>query len=114
MMAKIKKIKTRKSTTCPIFGAPKELDTRLLPTYESVMKCYLWWKHKLKLTGQEPKAADISDRVAIEIEEIWFRASIPVVSRDRVLKLIRVYHDSYRNLMKPYKGRHNNKSYLLK
>jgi len=114
MMAAIQKPKTRKTTTCPIFGNPKELDSRLLPTYEGVMKCYLWWKHKLKLTGQEPKAADISERVALETEQIWFRASIPIVSHKRVLQLIRAYHDSYMKLMKNYKGRHKDKSYISK
>ena len=78
------------------------------------MKCYLWWKHKLKLTGQEPKAADISERVALETEQIWFRASIPIVSHKRVLQLIRAYHDSYMKLMKNYKGRHKDKSYISK
>jgi hypothetical protein len=115
-MAATRKPKTRKTTMCPVFGTPQELSGIVLPTYESVMKCYMWWKHKLKPTSdtKEPTVMDICERVSLEIEKIWHTASIPVTSHKRVLQLIRAYHDKYRKLMKPYKGRHNDKSYMSK
>ena len=41
---------TRKLVKCPVFGAPKEsLDTStVLPTYEEVMKYFLYLKHDIK------------------------------------------------------------------
>jgi hypothetical protein len=50
MMAGTKKPKTRIATMCPVFGAPQELCGIALPTYEGIMKCYIWWKNKLKPT----------------------------------------------------------------
>ena len=41
-------------------------------------------------------------------------SSIPVVSHARVLQLIRTYHEKYRKLLKPFKGRQNKPAYLKK
>lgn len=36
----------------------------------------------------------------MKIENIWKKASIPVVSHQRIVELIRIYHDKYNNLLK--------------
>jgi len=108
--------KTRTKTMCPVFRTPSQLSGIVLPTHESVMKYYMWWKHMLKPTNatQEPTVADISEKVALEIENIWYKASIPTVSHSRMLQQIRAYHDKYMKLLKPYKGHHKDDSYKLK
>jgi len=115
-MARTRKPKTRTTTMCPVFGTTHKLFGIVLPTYESVMKSYMWWKHELIPTAdtKEPTVAEICERVSVETEKIWQTASIPVISNKRVSQLIRAYHDTYRKLVKPYKGRHNDKYYLSK
>ena len=101
------KPKTRKMTTCPVFGAPEELSDNVLPTYESLMKSYMLLRHQIKSSGtvKEPSVANISQQLAAKVEQIWVKASIPTVSHDRVLQLIRGYHDKYVKLIKPPKAR---------
>ena len=41
-------------------------------------------------------------------------ASIPIVSHTRVLKLLRTFHEKFRNLMKPYKERKSEMKYIDK
>ncbi|CAG9792722.1 unnamed protein product [Diatraea saccharalis] len=109
-------VKTRQTTSCPVFGLPQKLPVSQLPTYNDVMKYYLFIKYQLKPdnTTKEPTVHDISEILAQEILDIWQKASLPTVSRKRVLQLIRAYHDKYRRLMKPYHGRQTNKNYQQK
>lgn len=109
-------VKTRKETCCPVFGLPEKLPVSQLPTYNAVMKYYLFIKYELKLskTTKEPTVHDISQRLATEILDIWQKASLPTVSFKRVLQLIRSYHDKYRCLLKPYQGRQTNEKYQEK
>lgn len=109
-------VKTRQTMTCPVFGLPEKLPVSKLPTYSDVMKNYLFIKYELKpdKTTKEPTVHDISERLAMEVLEIWERASLPTVSLKRILQLIRSYHDKYRSLMKPYQGRKNNANYQEK
>jgi len=107
MMSVKQKPTTRRSTRCPVFGAPKEMSDVVLPTYEDMMKNFLWWKHMMKPTikSPDPTVADISEKVALAVENLWRKASIPMVSHFRVLQLIRSYHDKYMKLLKPFKVR---------
>ncbi|XP_060808125.1 uncharacterized protein LOC132903564 [Amyelois transitella] len=109
-------VKTRNTTCCPVFGLPEKLPLSQLPTYNAVMKNYLFIKYELKpdKTTKEPTVHDISERLTTEILDIWRKASLPTVSFKRVLKLIRTYHDKYRGLLKPYQGRKMNKKYQQK
>jgi hypothetical protein len=85
----------------------------MLPTYEDVMKYYTSVKNGFRMHagGKEPRVSAICDVVTEEVEAIWMKASIPVVSHTRVLKLLRSYHDKYMKLLKPYKARHRQNKY---
>jgi hypothetical protein len=98
-------IKTRKAVCCPVFGTPKHMSEIILPTYEDVMKHYLFVKHELKPTAstKEPTVSQISEKVAHCIEGLWTKSSIPVISHKRTLQMIRSYHDKYQKLMKNIK-----------
>lgn len=102
-------LKTRKMTNCPVFGEPKELSEIVLPTYEGVMKYYLLVKHQLKPTAatKEPTVGDISEVVSVNIERLWSKASIPMLSHLRVLQMIRSYHDKYIKIKKNIKRKNN-------
>lgn len=104
-MAQSKFVKTRQMSECPIFGKFSDLLEIELPTYESVMKCYCYIRHNLKIASEkDPTVNEICDTLVPKIEQIWSRASIPVVSSKRILQMIRAYHGKYRNLLKS-KGR---------
>lgn len=98
-------IKTRKAVCCPVFGTPKLMSEIILPTYEDVMKHYLFVKHELKPTAskKEPTVSQISEKVSRVIEGLWTKSSIPVISHKRTLQMIRSYHDKYQKLMKNIK-----------
>lgn len=78
------------------------------------MKGYLWIKYELKpkMSSKEPTIGEIAVKLAEKIEKIWNNASLPTVTRTRVLQLIRTYRNNYRNLLKPYKTRKTNNNYL--
>lgn len=95
-------MQSRGSVFCPVFGNPMELGFRKLPTYEDVMKHYLWVRndYKVKLNNVNPSVSEIADKVAERIEEIWHTASLPFISRPRIVQMIRTYNEKYRNLKK--------------
>lgn len=109
-------IHTRAKTICPIFGTPRGLSQTTLPTYGDIMRYYLMLKQELKpeVNTKEPTVAEISQRIAVQTEELWRKSSIPITTHARVLQLIRGYHDKYMKLMKPFKGRQNDKAYKSK
>lgn len=80
------------------------------------MQYYLFVKHKLKseITSKEPSVSSIAEIVAIDIEKVWLKASIPIVSHTRVLQMIKTYHDKYRNILKLAKSRINNDTFKKK
>lgn len=97
---------TRKSTSCPIFGAPEEINENQLPTYKQVMKYYNLVRHQLKLENnskKEPSINEISEIVSSKVEYLWRKASIPTVSHNRVMQLIKSYHAKCKNLLKSLK-----------
>ena len=110
-MATLKKVQTRQAVECPIFGCPKDLNDNVLPSYEDIMKCYLYIRQELRaLSEKEPTVGEITDKLVPKVERIWARASIPVVSQTRVSQMIKSYHEKYRNLLKS-KGRKGTQKY---
>ena len=58
----------RISVNCPIFGYEEDLWHHELPTYESVMKCYLFVRHYLKReTNKDPAVSKIAKYVTEKI-----------------------------------------------
>lgn len=105
---------TRKMINCPVFGAPCNIPDTVLPTNADIVKYFLYVKHDLNLTRPRDAVAIICENIAIKAEELWERASIPVVSHARILQMLRSLHDKYRNILKPFKGRQNDPSYVEK
>src|ERR1043165_5002128 len=96
---------TRKCLRCPIFGAPRDLSGTVLPTFEDIMKYHLYVRNDLKVNPKSngPTVSAISELVSLRAENIWMKASIPIVSHSRVLQLVRSYTDRYKKLLKSYK-----------
>ena len=91
---------TRKNTTCPVFGAAKELDGRALPTYEDVMKHCHHVKIKLSSEHKNPPLKCIFDEVIADLLRIWETASIPTVGKMRIMAMIQKCHNKRRNILR--------------
>ncbi|CAH1968197.1 unnamed protein product [Acanthoscelides obtectus] len=95
--------RTRSVFKCPVLGVICELKYNVLPTYDDVIKLYEWTRHQRKLrleTAKEPVFAEIADIVTSTIENIWQTASIPTVTRTRIIQMLKAYHLKYKNLLK--------------
>lgn len=108
--------KTRSTTTCPIFGSSEALPQNFLPSYADVLKHYLFVRSNLKLccTSKEPPINEISERVAADIKNIWLKASIPCITQKKIAEKVKLYHEKYRNVLKPFKGRQKDPAYIKK
>ncbi|CAH0562821.1 unnamed protein product [Brassicogethes aeneus] len=101
-------VKTRSNLSCPIFGSAKDIlpEENQLPSYEDLMKCYLSVRLELKGdSSKQPANATVANIVASKVEHVWKRASLPTLSRERIIKLILAYNLKYQNIIKPIKGK---------
>lgn len=98
---------TRSTVNCEIFGHPKLMNNRVLPTYCDVLLHYLFIQHDLKdkNNGKNPSVCDILNILVPKIEEIWQTASIPTVSRRRIWDKLKTFHQRYKNIQKNLKCR---------
>lgn len=100
--------KTRQDTECPVFGAPSVLKKNVLPSYADVMKNYLYIRQSLIESAPnktEPTLGNIAAILIAELKVVWAKASIPVVTDQQILHMIRKYHEKFRNLKKPLRSR---------
>ena len=106
----------RSCFVCPVFGNVCEMPKNVLPTYETIMKQYLWCS-TIQVT-ENKKLTNLvtitSEKIAFEVENIWKSASLPVIDHRAIRKKIKEYHTKYRNLMKPYKDRKTDANYCAK
>ncbi|KAI5694093.1 hypothetical protein M8J75_010588 [Diaphorina citri] len=93
---------TRRETLCPIMGNPSSLKDNVLPTYADVMKHFLFVKNELlwKRNQKTPAASEICDLVSRTVEEIWQKASIPTVSHQQIVLLVKTFNQKYVDLKK--------------
>ncbi|GBM34939.1 hypothetical protein AVEN_41478-1 [Araneus ventricosus] len=83
---------------CPIFGLPKELKGTNLPTHVDVLlSCF---EENFKISKQRVPFSTISDIVATQIEITYCKATIPVLSHARIVKMIKAYQETYKKLRK--------------
>jgi hypothetical protein len=110
------KPKTRSDTICPIFGAPVRLSETSLPTYASVSRHYQFIRLQLQQDGRkkEPNVFEITNHLASDVERIWNKASIPVVSPERITHKLREYHKQYQNMLRGSQSKHTSANYETK
>ena len=91
---------TRQATSCPVFGQAQELSRRCLPTCEDVMKHYIFKRQELQTTDQLPPLNDVFTLVASNLLDSWKISSIPAVSQERIIAMLKKCHEKKRNLLK--------------
>ena len=90
---------TRRSSECPIFGSPKNISKRCLPTYEEVMKYYIYVRLQIK-QRKNPSFNAIAAVVAQRLQILWKKASIPHLSRKRITSMLSQYRHKMNKLLK--------------
>lgn len=80
------------------FWCTKELSQNILPTYKAVLLVYFG---KTSNSVEKFAFSHVSYYVAARIMDVYCKASIPIVSHERVVKLIKDYHN-YFNLTKSF------------
>lgn len=57
-------------TVWPVFGFPRDLNPKTLPTYKEVIMCYLFKRNKKKpyVKSKEPMFDNISGKLAVTLE----------------------------------------------
>lgn len=107
---------TRSRDKCIVFGYPKLLSGRVLPTFKDVMCHYLFVQHDLKerYAGKDPSVCEILKQTVPKIEEIWLKASIPVVSKNRIWDKIKKFQQRYKLIQRNLKSRQDTQTIELK
>lgn len=100
---------TRASDWMYLFGSGKDIlpeKNNLLPTYEDMIRCYQSVRLFLKGEGsKQAEAREVANIVAKKIEDVWERASLPVVSHKRIVDMILQYNKKFQTIIKPIKNR---------
>lgn len=102
-------VTTRTKDVCPLFGNVEDIcpnEARQLPRYQEVIKCYHFVRKQIM--GQrvkQPTSGEVANLVAWKIEDIWKRASLPILSHNRIKDMILAYNKNYQNIIKPLKSR---------
>lgn len=91
---------TRNLVNCPILGPPAEMPTNVLPTTKSVIL------HLLFTAKKNKKKIPDTAVVAKCLENIWIKASIPTVTRPRIIQLLNETFTSRKALLKIPIGRY--------
>lgn len=80
-------------------GAPAELSGNMLPTISDVLN-YCLFVRDLKKKIINNKLKNVFSVVAEKVFDIWQRASIPTLSKVRVITLVKEHYSKYKKLKK--------------
>ena len=108
-------VNTIKHSKCPIFGDPRDFSKNQLPNYDEVMKCYLFVRNEMKSNnGKDYPVSVITSEVAEKVQAIYKRASIPCVTKKRMIAKVKEYHQTFRSIMKSYQSKKNSAAFQTK
>lgn len=114
-MSTKKKESEEQGSVCPKFGILSEISETMLPTNGDVIKYYLYVRYEKKsINNQAPAAVEVPQEISNKIELLWKNALVPTISIKRVSEKIRLLHDAYRNILKPFKDRKNSETFQRK
>lgn len=106
--------KTRKDVLCTVFGAFKQLNTTVLPTFCDVMKHYLYVRFELlQKCKKEPTFPEVANIVLRDVKSIWDKACLPYLSDRRIFQMLKDYFEKYKKVKKLPASRRNPKAKLF-
>lgn len=89
---------------CPIIGRGAELPLSLLPTFQDVLKCWLFESSivSLEYNGKYPSLNGIAQLVCVKVERLYDKVLIPRLSHKRVKDKILKYFQHYSKILKNF------------
>lgn len=90
--------KTRKQNMCPILGELSPLRENNLPKIDEMIRDVLFTENVIKTNKN--RLMEAIKITADKIQSIWIKASIPTISRQRIISLIRKHHARRRSIIK--------------
>ncbi|KAE8737643.1 hypothetical protein FOCC_FOCC016891 [Frankliniella occidentalis] len=89
-----------------MLGSPQEMSGRVLPTRQDAMRFYYFVRlqKKAELRGFDPPMEQVVQVVADRVEEIWTKASIPIVSNRSIVLGLSRYVQNCRKVAKNWKN----------
>ena len=81
------------------FWLSKNISDKCLPTYEEVMKYYIYVRLQIK-QRKDPLFKAIAAFVAQRLEILWKKAFTPHLSRKRITSMLQQYRHKMNNLLK--------------
>lgn len=96
---------SRQKFCCPIFGEPQSFVHNKLPTYKCVLKCCFEEQYNLSIESNNKfvSFSNVALTVANKIKLLYDKASIPSLSKCRIVTLINSYYGCYTKIRKSYK-----------
>lgn len=90
----------RQETLCPFFGTSSKIKENQLPLVKDVIKYVLFTQNylKKKIVGRNPTNSEVFLIVSTKVQKIWESVSIPVVSRNRIIQIIKIHFEKYLTL----------------
>lgn len=104
-MAERRKVLTRQTIRDPVFDEPTVLCEAVLPCYGDAMRYFLYIQNDVAGTG-EGKNKTVTEIIKIVVEktqQIWKKASLPFISDQQCLALLKRYHQQFMNIKKSLK-----------
>lgn len=83
---------------CPIIGIYKPWNCNVLPTNQDVLQYYLFTQTNAELIRSKIITAKVTD----DIQTIWNKTTIPIVTPLRIKQIVHKLHDSYIKVKKNY------------
>ena len=100
-------------TDCPVVGKPQPMKNDQLPLVSDILRAYLYANCDpySTVSAKQPPWKSTREMLCSQVEDIWKRASIPIVSTRRIHQMLDKWKDKFRNILRPYKQRQSEISY---
>lgn len=104
---------TDEKIVCPIVGSPRDISESVLPTASDILQYCAYLKLKHKFVSPNRILETVLEEAVAKIKNIWMSANITIVSKQRIVYLLRKLLEERRDLMKsirlinkdPYKSK---------
>lgn len=86
----------RSDTICPIFGSYSKKQFEKLPTIKDVVILMQYHYEELKkITSKKTNISKVFSKIYKEVEHIWLNTAIPILTKERVMHLLKKISNKY-------------------
>lgn len=104
-MAERRKVLTRQTIRDSVFDEPTVLCETMLPCYGDAMRYFLYIQNDVSGSGEgkNKTVTEIIKTVVKKTQQIWMKASLPFISDQQCIALLKKYHHQFMNIKKSLK-----------